>query len=97
MAAPENVRALFHRLWSKAVGTPDYVKQEWKDLERILYTDDTGGPARTDEMRVTLRCPHEVDVCMDCARERTRIKGLGTDEVPFFHAASDGPDEAGEG
>jgi hypothetical protein len=23
----------FHTLWTKAVGTPDYVKKEWLDLE----------------------------------------------------------------
>lgn len=30
------IEALFLRLWSKAVGTPDYVKQEWKDLQAQL-------------------------------------------------------------
>jgi hypothetical protein len=27
---------LLHRLWSRAVGTPDYHKADWKALERIL-------------------------------------------------------------
>ena len=26
----------FHQLWSKAVGTPDYVKAEWKELASLL-------------------------------------------------------------
>ena len=25
---------LFHRLWTKAVGTPEYDKKEWQQLER---------------------------------------------------------------
>lgn len=32
----ETTRALFHRLWTKAVGTPDYVKAEWRDLEAAM-------------------------------------------------------------
>lgn len=28
--------ALFHRLWSKAVGTLGYNKQEWLELEQLL-------------------------------------------------------------
>ena len=27
---------LLHRLWTKAVGTPDYDKREWKELESRL-------------------------------------------------------------
>lgn len=27
---------LLHRLWTKAVGTPDYDKSEWTELERML-------------------------------------------------------------
>ena len=27
---------LFHKLWTKAVGTEDYVKAEWKELNQIL-------------------------------------------------------------
>lgn len=33
---PEEWHNVLHRLWSKAVGTPDYVKSEWMELERIL-------------------------------------------------------------
>ena len=28
--------ALFHRLWSKSVGTPDYDKREWMQLEALV-------------------------------------------------------------
>ena len=28
---------LLHTLWTKAVGTPDYVKTEWQALEIVLY------------------------------------------------------------
>ena len=34
--SPEAV--LFHRLWSKAVGTPTYDKEQWKMLERVFGT-----------------------------------------------------------
>jgi len=27
---------LFHRLWTKAVGSPDYCKPEWKALEKMI-------------------------------------------------------------
>lgn len=30
---------LLHRLWTKAVGTADYVKAEWRELERKLTKD----------------------------------------------------------
>lgn len=26
-----------HKLWTKAVGTDGYVKQEWKDLDLAIY------------------------------------------------------------
>jgi hypothetical protein len=33
----EELRALFHRLWSKAAtGNPEYVKAEWKRLAALL-------------------------------------------------------------
>lgn len=34
---PEDVRALFHRLWSKAVGTPDYDRDEWEVMQAALW------------------------------------------------------------
>lgn len=27
---------LFHKLWTKAVGTPGYVKGEWIELHRLI-------------------------------------------------------------
>ena len=27
---------IFHRLWTKAVGEPDYVKEEWHRAEKCL-------------------------------------------------------------
>ena len=32
----EQAHALLHRLWTKAVGTPGYVKDEWLALEALL-------------------------------------------------------------
>jgi hypothetical protein len=34
---PDQWHTLLHRLWSKAVGAPDYVKAEWIELESILF------------------------------------------------------------
>jgi hypothetical protein len=31
------VNAALHRLWTKAVGTDDYDKEEWKRLEALIY------------------------------------------------------------
>ena len=36
MSTPAEVRHIFHRLWTKAVGTSDYVKAEWKELDWCL-------------------------------------------------------------
>ncbi len=32
----EPLWALFHRLWSKDVGTPGYNKKDWVELERLI-------------------------------------------------------------
>jgi len=32
----EDIHALFHKLWTKAVGTESYVKTEWIELERKI-------------------------------------------------------------
>jgi hypothetical protein len=37
MKLPDSWHKLLHRLWSKAVGTPDYAKNEWIELETILF------------------------------------------------------------
>lgn len=29
---------ILHRLWTKAVGTPDYDKEEWMELEKLVHT-----------------------------------------------------------
>jgi hypothetical protein len=33
-----DVNHLFHRLWTRAVGTPDYNKADWKALEHVIET-----------------------------------------------------------
>lgn len=33
---PDQWHVLLHRLWSKAVGAPGYVKDEWMELDTIL-------------------------------------------------------------
>ena len=30
------LHGLVHRLWSKAVGTPDYDKEQWKRMEELV-------------------------------------------------------------
>lgn len=37
MKLPDSWHKLLHRLWSKAVGTPNYVKADWIELETILF------------------------------------------------------------
>lgn len=32
----DDVNSLYHRLWTKAVGSADYVKDEWMELERLI-------------------------------------------------------------
>jgi len=33
------IKEMFHTLWTKAVGTPDYDKEEWKELSLMLYKE----------------------------------------------------------
>lgn len=33
----EEVRAVFHRLWTKEVGKPDYVKRDWRELRQMIF------------------------------------------------------------
>lgn len=35
---PEELNTLFHRLWGKAVSTPEYSKSEWQDLETKIQS-----------------------------------------------------------
>jgi hypothetical protein len=30
------IKALFHKLWSRDVGTPGYDKKDWMELQRLL-------------------------------------------------------------
>jgi hypothetical protein len=39
---------LFHRLWTKAVGTSDYVKREWRELEDRLNGFHNATPTHPD-------------------------------------------------
>lgn len=31
--------AIFHKLWTKAVGTPEYNKKEWMELEQEIQNE----------------------------------------------------------
>lgn len=33
----ERINSLFHRLWTKAAGTVSYDKEQWKQLQQLLY------------------------------------------------------------
>lgn len=37
LKVPDHWHTLLHRLWSRAVGAPDYVKADWIELENILF------------------------------------------------------------
>lgn len=34
--AKQEAHVFLHRLWTKAVGTPNYIKAEWRDLDRAI-------------------------------------------------------------
>jgi hypothetical protein len=36
METKHPIHGLFHTLWSKAVGTPEYNKREWQRLEQLI-------------------------------------------------------------
>lgn len=33
----EELRAVFHRLWTSQVGQPGYVKRDWRELRTMLF------------------------------------------------------------
>lgn len=41
---------LLHTLWTKAVGTPDYNKAEWRELAKILGSVEEPEPPTTGEV-----------------------------------------------
>jgi hypothetical protein len=34
----QEIKALFHKLWGRDVGTLDYIKKDWLELQRLLQT-----------------------------------------------------------
>jgi hypothetical protein len=38
-----SLHALFHTLWTRAVGTASYDKRQWRDLERVVFRDAPAG------------------------------------------------------
>ncbi len=55
MKIDEAVHATLHKLWSSAVGTPTYVKDEWKEFERVLQRSPREPFVRIDPMDLFLR------------------------------------------
>lgn len=41
----QEIHRLLHTLWSKAVGTPDYNKSEWRQLDVLLQQHCKGSLA----------------------------------------------------
>lgn len=46
-----STRALLERLWTKSVGTRDYDKEEWRELERRLPGADEPKPEQESHGR----------------------------------------------
>lgn len=42
----QRVHIAFHKLWSRSVGTPGYVKADWRELEAAIDLLATDGPGR---------------------------------------------------
>lgn len=42
----KRIKALFHRLWSKAVSTESYDKREWQELQELLKIEGFGAYGR---------------------------------------------------
>ena len=64
---------LLHRLWTKAVGTEGYDKEEWKALEREIWDRGTlRGARKAGRKWEDPDCPHRNDrpcsVCLDLAK-----------------------------
>lgn len=63
--------ALFHRLWSKAVGTPTYVKEEWKLLDDAI----TGRPIEKCAGCGALFCTDRGHMCPATFETTPRMNG----------------------
>jgi len=48
MHTKKEMDLLLHKLWTKAVGTEDYNKQEWLLLERMIWEDLPNKPVEID-------------------------------------------------
>lgn len=57
MKPGSEIHILFHTLWSKAVGTKDYDKQQWKRFEILI--DNSSGPSNQcfDCTNFYTKCP----------------------------------------
>lgn len=48
---------LLHRLWTKAVGTPDYNKEEWRQMESCILKLEKLEPGHPASVPVAFRFP----------------------------------------
>jgi hypothetical protein len=64
----DQIHALLHRLWTKAVGGPDYDKSEWRDLEAALA-------AQRQAVRAFLEASGQ-DLCHENRRDLAAAFGL---------------------
>jgi hypothetical protein len=51
------IHYLFHTLWTKAVGTADYDKSEWKRLSDFIYEHIKLSPSRNSSLDPILSRP----------------------------------------
>lgn len=51
----ERLNKMFHTLWTKAVGTPDYVKKEWMELLHLVQIETD--PIETSYEKLPARMP----------------------------------------
>ena len=109
VTVPTELDATLHRLWTRAVGTPEYDKEEWKSLERGIYA--LGRTAERDEVLSLLRecadacdelrntLSHSLPACVTRARALLDLTpectcGEWTEENPVTCPRHDTPEEA---
>jgi hypothetical protein len=72
--------SLFHRLWTKAVGTEGYIKSEWQEFEKILRAVDS--PALKIEHPAPPAIPKEVrETLIESVKGEQAWGVLGSDKL----------------
>jgi len=76
---PLSPHDLLHRLWTKAVGTPEYIKAEWRAMERLIRSLDERDALLMEVLRTRSSLPVEI---IDKIKNRSSLDPRAFEELP---------------